>query len=266
MSTTATRADGAPNPTPVEERSTGRDFSIDALRAGAIACIVSGHWIVTGLSLKHGVLGVVSPLDYAPRLSPYTFVLQALALFFFAAGYGAHAADPDPTPREVPSRIMGLVRTLVGPLLVLAVFWIAFGFTMFMLGMPLTNILRVGSLLFSPLWFFAVYLALTALQPVISGLRKRLGWWLLAACAALVVLGDLNVYAGPGCSVTLITSLLGAWVIPYALGMWLREDDVTGRSRVRGWILFVVGGDPDRRADVRPVPRLDGRCDRRSRP
>lgn len=215
-----------------------RDASIDALRAGAIVCIVLGHWAVTGISLTHGVLSVVSPLDYAPSLEPYTFVFQALALFFFAAGYAARASGQTDRPLR---RIWDMARGLALPLLILAALWLVFGVTMFLLGMPLTNIPRIGSLLFSPLWFFGVYLMLQALTPVMVWVRDRIGDWILLVCVLLVILGDVNVYAELGQGWTLVTSLIGAWTVPWVLGMWLRDADESGGRRLSALLLFVVG-------------------------
>lgn len=214
-----------------------RDASIDALRAGAIVCIVLGHWAVTGIALKHCVLSVISPLDYAPSLEPYTFIFQALALFFFAAGYAARASGE---PEHPLRRVWSMALALVPPLLVLAALWLVFGVTMFLLGMPLTNIPRVGSLLFSPLWFFGIYLMLQAITPAILWVRERIGDWLLVGCVLLVVLGDVNVYAGLGQSWTMATSLIGAWTVPWVLGMRLRDAD-EGGSRLPLLPLFAIG-------------------------
>jgi len=78
----------------------GRDRSIDAVRAYAIVGVVVGHWLVTGLVVgPDGGLRPASPLVAMPQGAPATWFLQTLALFFFAAGFGA-VSLPTPGPTD----------------------------------------------------------------------------------------------------------------------------------------------------------------------
>ena len=76
---------------------TGRDRGVDALRALAIVGVVLGHWLVTALVVRpDGTLRTASPLATLTGLAPISWLLQTLALFFFAAGFAA--ATPRPAP------------------------------------------------------------------------------------------------------------------------------------------------------------------------
>nr|WP_180214536.1 hypothetical protein [Phytohabitans suffuscus] len=90
-----------------------RDRAIDTVRAVAIAGVVLGHWLVTGLVLgPGGGLDQASPLRALPSFAPVTWVLQTLGLFFFAGGYAA-ARSRRPCPaawRASPYRWPASVR------------------------------------------------------------------------------------------------------------------------------------------------------------
>ena len=67
----------------------GRDRSVDALRALAIAGVILGHWLVTALVLTRSPSGArlhdASPLAALPALAPASWIFQTLAIFFFVA-------------------------------------------------------------------------------------------------------------------------------------------------------------------------------------
>ena len=71
----------------------GRDRSVNALRALAIAGVILGHWLVTALVLTRSPAGArlhdASPLAALPALAPASWVFQTLAVFFFVGGYAA---------------------------------------------------------------------------------------------------------------------------------------------------------------------------------
>jgi peptidoglycan/LPS O-acetylase OafA/YrhL len=71
----------------------GRDRSVDALRALAIAGVILGHWLVTALVLTRSPSGArlhdASPLAALPALAPASWIFQTLAIFFFVGGYAA---------------------------------------------------------------------------------------------------------------------------------------------------------------------------------
>nr|WP_245603470.1 acyltransferase [Salinispora cortesiana] len=72
----------------------GRDRSIDVLRALAIAGVVLGHWLVTAFVVTGSGLRVASPLTYLPGLTPVSWLLQTLAVFFFIGGFAAACGLP----------------------------------------------------------------------------------------------------------------------------------------------------------------------------
>jgi hypothetical protein len=77
-----------------------RDRTIDAARATAIAGVVAGHWLVTGLVAGPDGVTTASPLTTMPFLAPATWFLQTLGLLFFAGGYAAARRPRALSPRD----------------------------------------------------------------------------------------------------------------------------------------------------------------------
>ena len=72
-----------------------RNPFIDAVRALAVVAVVLGHWLVTSLVDTPTGMYIDSPLKHLSSLTPVSWVLQALGLFFFVGGYAAaHSKTP----------------------------------------------------------------------------------------------------------------------------------------------------------------------------
>ncbi|MFG1606239.1 acyltransferase family protein [Actinoplanes sp. NPDC049265] len=89
----------------------GRDRGIDVVRAVAVAGVVGGHWLVTGLVIGgDGAWHQASPLSQMPALAPASWFFQTLALLFFAGGFGAGRPRPNSPSRNTsgpPQRTSG---------------------------------------------------------------------------------------------------------------------------------------------------------------
>ncbi|NGM14369.1 acyltransferase family protein [Verrucosispora sp. CWR15] len=130
-----------------------RDPLVDGLRAFAVAAVVLGHWLVTGLVLdEEGALNLASPLTAMPALAPASWVLQTLGLFFFAAGHAsARSADRHPG--------VGWVRHRLRRLLLPAVALLGTGSAVLLAaavaGVADDTLSVALTLAISPLWFLA---------------------------------------------------------------------------------------------------------------
>jgi Acyltransferase family len=245
----AARIDGA---TPAS-----RDRTVDALRALAIAGVIIGHWLVTALVLTRSPAGArlhdSSPLASLPDLAPVSWVFQTLAIFFCVGGYAAArnraspGGRPPGTPRS-PRRAEAATGVATGagassygawlrrrlarlgrPVAVLAAIWVPVTAAMVLAGVPAATIHTIVFLVVSPLWFLAVYAALTALTPLAVALVRRFGG-LAAAAPAAVVAGIDAARFGFGGPAWLGWVNVGAgWLVPYLLGIaW-------ARGAFRGW-------------------------------
>lgn len=162
-----------------------RDRAIDVLRALSVVGVVLGHWLVTAVTLRaDGHLMGDSPLRHLPALTPVSWVLQPLAIFFFvggrvaAQGYAtARTARPD-YGRWLARRLRRLLRP-VGTLLFL---WMLVVLGLAGAGVAHETISTLLNLVVSPLWFLLVFLVLTAATPSCGGHRDgspswRVPWW-----------------------------------------------------------------------------------------
>src|SRR4051794_34103531 len=181
-----------------------RDRTIDAARAVAIAGVVAGHWLVTGLVPGPDGLTTASPLTTMPGAAPVSWVLQTLGLFFFAGGYSAACASGGGTARF--GRLLRPVLALLAGLALVVLAGAA-------LGTPAATLRTVTSLVVSPLWFLAPYLVLRAATGPLRRVIHRIG----AAAVVLPLIAtvaavDLGLLPAP-------VSVLAAWAVPWLLGM-----------------------------------------------
>ncbi|NUW36230.1 acyltransferase [Nonomuraea sp. SMC257] len=213
----------------------GRDRALDGLRALAIAGVVLGHWLVTALVLDSGALRGASPLSYQPALTPVSWALQTLAVFFWvggrsaAGGYAAARAGGAGYGSWVRGRLARLCRP-VAP--VLAV-WSVAAVAMLALGAGQQTVYALFRLVLSPLWFLLVYAALTAATPLAARLHP--GWPL-----AVVALADLVRYGLDGPAWIGWINVPAGWLVPYCLGAARVWDGP--RARAAGWALLAGGG------------------------
>lgn len=217
-----------------------RDRAVDALRAFAILGVVLGHWLVTAFVADGSGddLRVTSPLKAMPELAPLTWVLQTLAVFFFVGGYSAAKGlrPGDPWGPCLRRRLARFARPL--PVLVLA--WVPIAAALSWAGFSADEVRTLIELVLSPLWFLCVYVALTAMTPLVAAAWNRLGLWgavLLAGATAAIDLGRFAL-GGPGW--TGWATVLTAWLVPFYLGIGWANGAL--RSLRAGVALLAGGG------------------------
>ena len=203
----------------------GRDRSVDALRALAIAGVILGHWLVTALVLTRSPAGArlhdASPLAALPALAPASWIFQTLAIFFFVGGYAAarsgHASGG--YLAWLGRRLSRLGR----PVAVLLAVWVPLTAAMVLAGVSSGTIRTLVTLVLDPLWFLCVFAGLTALTPLAEALVRRLGAAAALLPAALVAGVDLARF-GLGAPGWIGWVNVGAgWLVPYLLGIaWAR--------------------------------------------
>ncbi|MBN6054229.1 acyltransferase, partial [Nonomuraea sp. RK-328] len=213
----------------------GRDRGLDGLRALAITGVIAGHWLVTALVLDSGTLRGASPLSYLPELTPASWALQTLAVFFWvggttaARGYASARAEGTGYGTWVRGRLARLFR----PVAAVAAVWSVAAVTMLALGAGQQTVYMLVRLVLSPLWFLLVYAALTAATPLAARLHPL---WPLA----VVALADLVRYGLDGPAWVGWVNVPAGWLVPYCLGA-ARVGE--GRSaRAAGWALLLGGG------------------------
>ncbi|WP_369207968.1 acyltransferase, partial [Streptomyces sp. PU-14G] len=196
----------------------GRDRPADALRALAVLGVVLGHWLVTALVPEGGTLHVVSPLERLPAVTPLSWLLQTLAVFFLVGGRMAAGGWASARARGLGYRgwLAARLTRLWRPVTALLCGWTAVSVVLLAAGAPGGTVRTLGTLVLSPLWFLLVYAGLTALTPWVARLHPL---WPFA----VVVHVDL-VRRGLGGPEWLgWLNLAAGWLVPYCLGAaWAR--------------------------------------------
>lgn len=220
-----------------------RDRAVDALRAVAIIGVLVGHWLVTAPVIDVDGMHTISPLSHMPYLVPMTWLLQTLGLFFFVGGYANARSLASARERGLDFRTWMRARaTRLGwPVLGLAAAWVPTAFVLDGLAVPSRTVHTLVKLALSPLWFIAVYLALTALTPYVVARVAR--WGPIAALLPLtvVVFTDLvriHGWLGIPEAVSWL-SVIAAWLVPYQLGAAWQRGGLHGLGTA--WSLIALG-------------------------
>ncbi|GAA4228711.1 hypothetical protein FHR32_008099 [Streptosporangium album] len=213
----------------------GRDRGMDALRALAILGVVAGHWLVT--AWVHGPGGKVyvsSPLSYLPALTPLSWVLQTLAVFFFVGGYAAARSLRSAVDR--PAWVRARMGRLLRPVVPLALLWTGVAAGMALHGLPERAVRSLVLPAVGPLWFLAVFAALSAATPLLLLLRP--GAVAVSAVAVVLVVDALRFGQG-GPDWLGWVNLAAGWLVPYALGICWANGALTSRRAAAG---LLAGG------------------------
>ncbi|MBB5790913.1 acyltransferase family protein [Jiangella mangrovi] len=240
----------------------GRDRLVDAVRAGSLAVVVMGHWLMASVSVSSdGRIVGENALTSLAALRPATWVLQVMPLFFMAGGFAnltvwRRTVAAGCGPRDfVRSRLvrlwrpaavfLGVVFLAVAP--VVAVVAPAAGF-------PAGDALAVAGLLVQPLWFLAVYTGIIVVAPFLArwhAVAPRATPALLAAGAIAVDvvrltsgLLDPAVGAhGPAAAVlnaVPFANLALVWLFAHQLGVWYADGRFAALSRRRLWLTLAT--------------------------
>ncbi|MFI0448646.1 acyltransferase [Actinomadura sp. 6N118] len=225
-----------------------RDRAVDALRAFAILGVILGHWLVTAfVPSGNGQLAVTSPLASMPAFAPVSWVLQTLAIFFLVGGYTAakgHRAGEAYLP-WLKRRMARLLRPV--PVLLLA--WVPATAALWWAGYEPETLRSLVKLVLSPLWFLAVYGALTALTPLITAAWRRLGVWGAAIPVAVTAAIDTVRFDWAGFDWATFgldgpawlgwATVITGWAVPFYLGVAWANGKLGSRRTAVG---LLAGG------------------------
>ncbi|MGL5930449.1 MAG: acyltransferase family protein [Dermatophilaceae bacterium] len=214
-----------PSQSPDDPAPYGRDRSVDAVRAAAIAVVVVWHTTLSLLHVDDGRLVMPGPVDAVPGGWLATWLLQVMPVFFAVGGFvhltGRRSA---PTSREFLRR---RARRLGRPLAPFVLCWALTEVVLRLTGQPPLAALAPGVL--APLWFLLVYAAAAALTPVTAAWHEHWG-------ARVVVIGGLVLAALDALRVAGVPALGVAttalvWLLCHQLGYLWRDGvlDAPGR-------------------------------------
>ena len=182
-----------------------------------------GHTFRTG-----NVIGMV------PGLWLATWVLQVMPIFFFVGGF-ANYATIDALRRKGQGSvefIASRVTRLLKPVAILLAVWFPLALTLQWLGLDARVLRSATKLVCQPLWFVGVYLAVTALAPVMRDLHARFGVRAAASIAALAIAVDV-VRFGAGIDALGYLNVLFVWLFAQQAGFFYADGSLRRLTRTQ---------------------------------
>ncbi|SEH79357.1 Acyltransferase family protein [Mycolicibacterium rutilum] len=210
LTTPASRADKFAADTPPD-----RDRAIDVARLGALVVVIFGHCALLLATIDDGVR-IGNILGEIPALTPITWVVQVMPLFFLAGGaagaYGWHRG------RAWGSWLFTRAQRLCRP-----VFWYLAVWSVALLGVRLTlgaeSAADLGRESVALLWFLGVYLVVLAFVPLLT--RLTTGRTAAAVVAGLLVGAGLidAIRIAAGSAMAGVPNFVVVWLIPVVIGV-----------------------------------------------
>ena len=204
-----------------------RNRVVDTVRAGAILVVVVGHWLAASIWLQaNDEIALMNSLEWIPYAGWVTWVVQVMPIFFVVGGYANGRALASQADRfEYGDWVTRRVRRLFTPVVPLLVAWTIL---IVVLGPFLpSDVVRAGAMSATvPVWFIAVYVAVTAIAPVAYRWWRSAGLWSIVILSLCAILVDYLRFGHnvPGLS---WVNFLFVWMAVHQFGFWwaARERD-----------------------------------------
>ena len=219
-----------------------RDRYVDFLRAASIMVVVLGHWLSAVVGWRDGALSVRNAVGLVPGLWCTTWLLQVMPLFFFIGGFSNFTSMESTLRRGQNARSFRRSREvrLLKPTAVFLGTWIVVLVALRIAGVLKPVHIRSTVLLFGPLWFLIVYLAITALTPLMRVLHLRFGIAVVAVMAVFAVGMDVLRFSLKVPAVGW-ANFAFVWLLAHQLGFFY-ADGTLARARRRVHLAIALGG------------------------
>lgn len=214
----------------VDATPESRDRVVDFLRVVSIGVVVLWHWTFSITHWRGGSLRMPNPIADVPGLWSATWLLQVMPLFFLVGGYANLAGwQSRPDARAFWHKRFGRLLRPVG---VYVACWTVLDLAVQASGRP--SVLDWGLVVFVPLWFLGVYMAVVTLVPVTARLHADHPVATLVALGAGIAAADIARLGFDVPGVWALGSIL-VWVFCHQLGYFWRD------GRGTGWAVAAAG-------------------------
>jgi hypothetical protein len=223
----------------VDATPASRDRVVDLLRTVSIAVVVLWHWTFSITHWRDGALRMPNPIGDVPGLWAATWLLQVMPLFFLVGGY-ANSATWSATCRdrgeaggwELARRFWAKrVARLLRPVGIYVACWAVIDLAWQAGGGR--SVLDWGLVVFVPLWFLAVYMAVVTLVPLTARWHAARPAITIVALAAGIVAADV-ARLGAGIEQAGLAGSALVWIFCHQLGYlwrdWTTAPNPTGPS------------------------------------
>jgi hypothetical protein len=197
-----------------------RNRVVDTVRAGAILIVVFGHWLAASIWLQaNDEIALMNSLEWIPYAGWVTWLVQVMPIFFLVGGYAnGRALASRGDAFEYGDWVTRRVRRLFTPVIPLLVVWTIL---IVALGPFLpADVVRAGAMSATvPVWFIAVYVAITALAPLAYRWWRSAGVWSIVVLAGCAIGVDYLrfVLDVPGVG---WVNFLFVWMAVHQVGFW----------------------------------------------
>jgi peptidoglycan/LPS O-acetylase OafA/YrhL len=213
-----------------------RDSSVDAIRVVLLVMVFALHAMMVGVSVGADGPLLQNALEGQAWFAPVSWIVQIMPLFFIAGGFSsihhwrAMRARGDSPADYVRARLERLVRPAIALVVVVAGALVALS----MAGLAPELVATAGFRIGQPLWFLGVYLATSALVPLMVRAHERARVLTPIALLAGVVAVDVLRFS-TGIDAIGFVNLLLVWLLVQQLGFQLADGGVDRLSRRTLW-------------------------------
>ncbi len=242
-----------------------RDPAVDLVRAGCVIAVILLHSLMVGVTVTAQGPVFENAGDSGWWLTPVSWLLQVMPLFFVIGGFSGSIALRRSRERGgdgIGFTAERLHRLLRPALVTVAVVGILLA-VLARCGVPAELVATAGYRFGQPLWFLGVFLLCQALLPVMLRLHERRPLATVSLLAGAAVLVDV-IRAATGADGVGFANLVFVWLVLQQVGFFLADGriDALGR-RTRSVVLvtavlalvgsFVLGvHSPDLIANINP--------------
>lgn len=211
-----------------------RDLAVDYYRVSGVVLIVLGHWLLSCITFTDGSFGLQDPLADIAWTRWLTWPLQAVPVFFLAAGYASAASWQHRCAGAGMSRqawVRNRLSRALGPTGAYLAFVSALIVIATLCGAPGRVLEYAGWAVAMQLWFLAVYVIVVYLTPIALAAHRHWGLLVPAALGLGVIAVDV---ASIGAHVPYLGWLnyLCCWGALYQLGIAWQAGMLDGRRAV----------------------------------
>ncbi len=233
-----------------------RDRYVDFLRGTSIVAVVFGHWFISIIHWRGGLIYQTSAVGLTSGLWLGTWFFQVMPIFFFVGGfsnlvaYEAYRWRGESGWAFVKARELRLLKPAFAFLAVWTVVQVLLHVAD--IGRPTgpvlwgeTTLLRGvrppgATIPFGPLWFLGFYMLVVAVAPVLVNLHRRFGFAVPVAMAIGAVLVDAIGF-GFGRSEVRWLNAVFVLLLPHQLGFFYGDGRMSRAPRRVFWAM-VIGG------------------------
>jgi hypothetical protein len=194
----------------------GRDRAVDVARLAALVVVMFGHCALLLATIDTGGLRIGNLLGEVPAITPITWVVQVMPLFFLAGGAaGAYGWRPGtPWGTWLVTRAQRLCRP---------VFWYLAAWTVGILVARMIlgaeSAADLGRESVALLWFLGVYLVVLAFVPALTRLRTGRAFAVLITGLLAATTAVDAIRFAVGTPMSGVANFLIVWLIPVAIGV-----------------------------------------------